>query len=76
MPERDDPISGILGIRPVSGERGRTGQERRAVRQLPKKPGKDSVDISSRARRLADIEDLLAGDENGGDGPKLLKHDD
>ncbi|WP_041971497.1 hypothetical protein [Geobacter sp. OR-1] len=63
MPERDDPVSGILGVRPVSGERDRSWQERRAARQRPKKPGEDSVDISPRARRLSDIEDLLAGDE-------------
>ena len=55
----DDPVTGILGIKPVSGERDRRGQERRASKPLPRKPGKDRVDISPRARRLADIEELL-----------------
>lgn len=61
----DDPVQGITGVRPVSGERERSGQERRVTRPLPRKPGKDSVDISPRARRLADIENFLAEDDEG-----------
>jgi hypothetical protein len=76
MPERDDPITCILGIMPVRGERERSGEERRTARQLPKKPGKDSVDISSRAKQLADIEHFLAEDDGGGEQNNLLKSED
>ncbi len=65
MPERDDPIGRILGVSPLAGERRRAGPEGRSLSPRPKKPGNDSVSISSRARRLADIETFLAEDDAG-----------
>lgn len=59
----DEPVKGITGVRPVSGEREMPGREHRSKKTLSKKPGKDSVDISSRARRLADIENFLTDGE-------------
>lgn len=65
MPERDDPIGKIIGVRPVAGEVRRARVQERSVRPRPKKPGNDSVSISSRARRLADIEPSFPEDDAG-----------
>lgn len=67
MAKSDDPVVGITGIKIVGGEGERRKQEHRN-KLLKRKPVIDSVHISSRARRLADIEDLLAGDENAEGG--------
>ena len=69
MPGSDDPITGITGVRRIAGEQRRETAEQRRTNPKAAKPGKDSITISSRARRLADIEELLgdgvAADDDG-----------
>jgi hypothetical protein len=76
MTDIKDTIGGILGARAVSGDRERPKPDSRSERRKKLKPGEDSVDISSRARRLADIENFLSetGDEEKEEEEqKLLK---
>lgn len=70
----DDPVKGITGISPLSGRSGKSEQERPATRPLPRRAGKDNVDISPRARRLADIENFLSEGEK--DESSLLKSEE
>lgn len=70
MSERNDPISGIIVVRSIGVEERRAGDEKRESRPRPKKPGKDSVNISSRARRLADIEMFLSDADEGQEADK------
>ncbi len=77
MPEKADPIGGIIIVRSIGVEERRADDERRQNKRRPKKPGNDSVSISSRARRLAKIETLLADDDAGlagnkGDGDRSV----
>jgi hypothetical protein len=74
MVKPDDPIAGIQRVRTSNGSQAMPVTNCRVSRRATGKPGNDSVEISPRARRLADLESFLADDEStegdGGDPEK------
>ena len=56
MPERDAPIGGVIGIRPIGGEGRRKVSDERPARPRNKAQGRDSVSISLKARHLSGVE--------------------
>jgi len=63
MSERDTAIGGVLGIAGLGGGSEQPADRNKMVKKSPKNTSKDSVDISPRARRLADIENFLEDDK-------------
>jgi len=72
MSGRDTAIGGVLGIVGLSGGSEQPAERNKVAKKSPKNAGKDSVDISPRARRLANIENFLEDDEV--EKEKLLEH--
>jgi hypothetical protein len=67
----DDPIGGIWGVRPV-GSGGRQPEREREMKDgnrvaKRRKPGNDTVTLSSEARRLSRSSGDTGPEESGGD---------
>lgn len=69
MARTDEPIDVITGVRGIGGERKREAPLKKGGVARKARPGNDSVTISPRARRLADIEGFL-GTEPDEEKPK------